>query len=144
MISYTIALAGSHQKQNAALAIAALRAAKIDADDSAIARGLAAIDWPARFQRWDERTIVDGAHNPAAVRTAAQKHGAKIFAISAPRSCWRFFLTKTYAVSVKRLRRLVSSFYCRKFAASARLIQRAGKSPGKHQSTNPLLHHSIR
>jgi dihydrofolate synthase/folylpolyglutamate synthase len=67
-----IALAGSHQKQNAALAIAALRAAKIDIDDSAIARGLASIDWPARFQRWDERTIVDGAHNPAAVRTLAE------------------------------------------------------------------------
>ena len=67
-----IALAGSHQKQNAALAVAALRAAKIDADDSAIARGLAAIDWPARFQRWDERTIVDGAHNPAAARTLAE------------------------------------------------------------------------
>jgi dihydrofolate synthase/folylpolyglutamate synthase len=67
-----IALAGMHQEQNAALAIAALRAAKIDIDDSAIARGLASIDWPARFQRWDERTIVDGAHNPAAVRTLAE------------------------------------------------------------------------
>jgi dihydrofolate synthase / folylpolyglutamate synthase len=67
-----IALAGSHQKQNAALAVGALRAAKIDVDDSAIARGLAAIDWPGRFQRWDERTIVDGAHNPAAVRTLAE------------------------------------------------------------------------
>jgi dihydrofolate synthase/folylpolyglutamate synthase len=67
-----IALAGSHQKQNAALAAAALRAAKIDVDNSAIARGLAAIDWPARFQRWDERTIVDGAHNPAAAHTLAE------------------------------------------------------------------------
>jgi len=67
-----IALAGSHQKQNAALAVAALRAAKLDVDDSAIARGLASIDWPARFQRWDERTIVDGAHNPAAVRALAE------------------------------------------------------------------------
>ncbi|HEU5313866.1 MAG TPA: Mur ligase family protein, partial [Candidatus Udaeobacter sp.] len=63
-----IALAGSHQKQNAALAIAALRAAKIDIDSSAIARGLSCIEWPARFQRWDERTIIDGAHNPAAAR----------------------------------------------------------------------------
>ena len=67
-----IALAGSHQKENAALSVAALRAAKIDVDDSAIVRGLAFIDWPARFQRWDERTIVDGAHNPAAVRTLAE------------------------------------------------------------------------
>jgi dihydrofolate synthase/folylpolyglutamate synthase len=67
-----IALDGSHQKQNAALAIAALRATKIDVGDSAIARGLASIEWPARFQRWDERTIIDGAHNPAAVRTLAE------------------------------------------------------------------------
>lgn len=68
----SIALAGSNQKENAALAIAALRAAKIDADDSTIARGLASIDWPARFQRWDQRTIIDGAHNPAAAQTLAE------------------------------------------------------------------------
>jgi dihydrofolate synthase/folylpolyglutamate synthase len=61
-----IALAGSHQEKNAALAIAALRAAKIDIDTLAIARGLSCIEWPARFQRWDERTIIDGAHNLAA------------------------------------------------------------------------------
>jgi dihydrofolate synthase/folylpolyglutamate synthase len=67
-----IALAGSHQQQNAALAIAALRAAKIDVGDSAIARGLSSIDWPARFQRWDKRTIIDGAHNPAAARGLAE------------------------------------------------------------------------
>src|SRR5207244_12699417 len=67
-----IALAGFHQKQNAALAIATLRAAKIDTDSSAIARGLASIEWPARFQRWDQRTIIDGAHNPAAARLLAE------------------------------------------------------------------------
>ena len=88
-----IALRGSYQKQNAALAIAALQAAKSaiwtassrdDTDPSslssnatgisvaAIARGLAAVKWPARFQAWDERTIIDGAHNPAAARVLAQ------------------------------------------------------------------------
>jgi dihydrofolate synthase/folylpolyglutamate synthase len=67
-----IALRGHHQKQNAAVAIAALRSAKIDIDGSAIARGLATIDWPARFQKWDERTIIDGAHNPAAARVLAE------------------------------------------------------------------------
>ena len=67
-----IALAGSHQKQNAALAIATLRAGKIDIRDSAIARGLASIEWPARFQRWDERTVIDGAHNPGAARVLAE------------------------------------------------------------------------
>ena len=67
-----IALAGSNQKQNAALAIAALRAAKIDVGDPAIVHGLASIDWPARFQKWDRRTIIDGAHNPAAARMLAE------------------------------------------------------------------------
>jgi dihydrofolate synthase / folylpolyglutamate synthase len=66
-----IALAGSYQGQNATLAIAALRAAKIDIGESAIVRGLANVEWPARFQRWDERTIIDGAHNPAAARVLA-------------------------------------------------------------------------
>src|SRR5206468_7643129 len=67
-----IALAGANQKQNAALAIASLRAAKIDIDNSAIVEGLTRIEWPARFQRWDERTIIDGAHNPAAALTLAK------------------------------------------------------------------------
>jgi dihydrofolate synthase / folylpolyglutamate synthase len=67
-----IALGGSHQKKNATLAIAALRAAKIDIAESAIMRGLANVEWPARFQRWDERTIIDGAHNPAAARILAE------------------------------------------------------------------------
>ena len=67
-----IALHGHHQKQNAAIAIAALRAAKIGVDKSAIAQGLLTIDWPARFQKWDERIIIDGAHNPGAVRTLAE------------------------------------------------------------------------
>ncbi|MEP7015242.1 MAG: bifunctional folylpolyglutamate synthase/dihydrofolate synthase, partial [Verrucomicrobiota bacterium] len=66
-----VALRGEHQKQNAALAIAALRAAKIDIDDAAIVRGLASVEWPARFQAWDKETIIDGAHNPAAARILA-------------------------------------------------------------------------
>ena len=67
-----VALAGAHQKQNAALAVAALQAAKIDIDQISIARGLATVEWPARFQLWDERTVVDGAHNPAAARALVQ------------------------------------------------------------------------
>lgn len=67
-----IALSGSHQKQNAALALSALHTAKIEVNDGAITRGLAAVAWPARFQHWDERTIIDGAHNPAGARTLAE------------------------------------------------------------------------
>jgi dihydrofolate synthase/folylpolyglutamate synthase len=67
-----VALHGAHQKQNATLGLAAIRAAGIDVDQATIARGLASVEWPARFQRWDERTIIDGAHNPAAARVLTQ------------------------------------------------------------------------
>lgn len=72
------ALSGRHQKHNAALAIAAIRAAKIDKSQSgsdlpeAMDRGLDSVEWPARFQRWDARTIIDGAHNPSGAATLAQ------------------------------------------------------------------------
>ena len=67
-----VSLAGLHQNQNASLAIAALRAGRIAVEEQAIARGLADIHWPARFQRWDDRLIIDGAHNPAGVSVLAQ------------------------------------------------------------------------
>jgi len=67
-----IALRGEHQKLNAAVAIAAIRAAKIEIDDAAIAGGLATVEWPARFQCWDKRTVIDGAHNPAAARVLVE------------------------------------------------------------------------
>jgi dihydrofolate synthase / folylpolyglutamate synthase len=70
--THPISLDGNYQKQNAALAIAALSAAKIDINDDAVKRGLAEIEWPARFQRWDESTIIDGAHNPAAACVLAE------------------------------------------------------------------------
>jgi dihydrofolate synthase / folylpolyglutamate synthase len=67
-----VALRGEYQKQNAAVATAGVQAANIQLGDKAIVRGLAAIEWPARFQKWDERTIIDGAHNPSAARILAQ------------------------------------------------------------------------
>ena len=67
-----VALRGEYQKQNAAVAIAAVHAANLQLGEKAIVRGLAAIEWPARFQKWDERTIIDGAHNPGAARILAR------------------------------------------------------------------------
>jgi dihydrofolate synthase/folylpolyglutamate synthase len=67
-----IALRGEHQKMNAAVAIAALKAAAIPVSDDAIARGLASVEWPARFQIWDARIVIDGAHNPAGTKILAQ------------------------------------------------------------------------
>ena len=63
-----VALRGEHQKLNAAIAIAAIRAIKIKIGDAAVAQGLATIEWPGRFQCWDKRTVIDGAHNPAAAK----------------------------------------------------------------------------
>jgi dihydrofolate synthase/folylpolyglutamate synthase len=70
-----VALRGEYQKQNAAVAIAAIHAANIEVKERAIVRGLAAIKWLARFQTWDARTIIDGAHNPGAARILAQTWG---------------------------------------------------------------------
>ena len=67
-----IALRGEHQKLNAAIAIAAIRAANVEIDEAAITRGLATVEWPGRFQCWDKRTVIDGAHNPAAARILTQ------------------------------------------------------------------------
>ena len=67
-----IALRGQYQKHNAAVAIAAIHAAHVDIDEKAIVRGLANVEWPARFQKWDDRMIIDGAHNPVAARVLAE------------------------------------------------------------------------
>jgi dihydrofolate synthase / folylpolyglutamate synthase len=67
-----LALAGAHQKQNASLAIAALQFGGIAVQEEAVVQGLATVCWPARFQRWEERIIIDGAHNPAGASVLAE------------------------------------------------------------------------
>jgi len=71
------ALAGAHQLDNAATAVACierLRAAKFAIDDEAIRKGLATVDWPARLQRLTRGPLpeslppgcelwLDGGHN---------------------------------------------------------------------------------
>ena len=61
-----IGLAGTHQKWNAALAIAAIHASGFSPENSAVFSGLRNVKWPARFQRIGDRIILDGAHNPHA------------------------------------------------------------------------------
>ena len=70
--NWPLALAGSHQRLNAALALDALRAAGIETSAQACRAGLAQIEWPGRFQRLGNGEIIlDGAHNPAAARRLA-------------------------------------------------------------------------
>jgi dihydrofolate synthase/folylpolyglutamate synthase len=71
-------LAGAHQIENAALAIAALKAQQVfKISDAAIEKGLTSVAWPARMQRLTYGPLVeeapegsevwlDGGHNPHA------------------------------------------------------------------------------
>jgi dihydrofolate synthase/folylpolyglutamate synthase len=58
-----MALAGTHQLWNAAVAIAALEVSGLNCPPAAIQKGLFSVKWPARFQRVGERFVIDGAHN---------------------------------------------------------------------------------
>ena len=73
---FAVALPGSHQKLNAALALAALDAAGLALTNTAIEQGLARVVWPGRFQRIDGQAgvslILDGAHNEAAAARLVQ------------------------------------------------------------------------
>lgn len=63
---FTIALAGSRQQLNAAVAIDALDQAELAISAPATTTGLATVFWPGRFQHIGPNLILDGAHNPAA------------------------------------------------------------------------------
>ncbi|MEO6053971.1 MAG: folylpolyglutamate synthase/dihydrofolate synthase family protein [Chthoniobacterales bacterium] len=66
-----IGLTGRHQKFNAALAVAAIRAAGLQVTEENIRAGLEKVTWPGRFQIIKERYILDGGHNPAGVAQLA-------------------------------------------------------------------------
>jgi dihydrofolate synthase/folylpolyglutamate synthase len=63
-----VGLTGSHQRMNAAIAVNAICAAGIRTDQQAREEGLANVYWPGRFQRMNDRIVLDGAHNPAAMK----------------------------------------------------------------------------
>lgn len=67
-----LGLSGRHQRQNAALAAEAARA--LGLSETAIARGLRAARWPARFERVPGRPaiVLDGAHNGASAEALAR------------------------------------------------------------------------
>lgn len=70
-LAMPLGLTGRHQRWNAAVAAATLREAGLDLAEPVIREGLRKTGWPARFQRLDEQTILDGAHNPPAARALA-------------------------------------------------------------------------
>ncbi|WP_370336140.1 folylpolyglutamate synthase/dihydrofolate synthase family protein [Parvularcula marina] len=80
-------LAGNHQIDNAALAVAAVKAAGLAPSEDAISEGIEKAHWPARMQRLTEGPLVhmverhtgdpgeiwlDGGHNPHAAQALAR------------------------------------------------------------------------
>ncbi len=78
---YSISLLGAHQPWNAALALAALHAAKLPLHYQSVQHGLSHTHWPGRFEKRElapgQVMVLDGAHNPHAAGVLAQ--------------CWREF-----------------------------------------------------
>jgi dihydrofolate synthase/folylpolyglutamate synthase len=70
-LDHDVALAGAHQRQNAALAIAAAKALLRTIDEDAIGKGLQRIRWPGRFEVIDD-LVLDGAHNGASAAALAE------------------------------------------------------------------------
>ncbi|MEO0398373.1 MAG: folylpolyglutamate synthase/dihydrofolate synthase family protein [Pseudomonadota bacterium] len=82
-------LIGAHQMQNAALAVAATRAAGLSIDDAALSAGIENAKWPARLQPLQSGPLVqilrgddpesevwlDGGHNPHAAEILAAALG---------------------------------------------------------------------
>jgi dihydrofolate synthase/folylpolyglutamate synthase len=68
-----LTLAGAHQQQNAALAVAAARVMAPGVDDAAIDHGIARLRWAGRFEVVDGTppVILDGAHNGASADALA-------------------------------------------------------------------------
>ncbi|MCG8470840.1 MAG: bifunctional folylpolyglutamate synthase/dihydrofolate synthase [Desulfobacterales bacterium] len=74
----TTSLLGQHQIENAALAVAACaeirKKDQFNISDEDIKKGLASTFWPGRLERvcMNPETIIDGAHNPAAIKALVQ------------------------------------------------------------------------
>jgi dihydrofolate synthase / folylpolyglutamate synthase len=78
-----VGLAGAHQRLNAALAAATVRTLRflLPVSDGQLAAGLAAADWPGRFQRLRrgaQTVILDGAHNRDGVAALAATLAAEL------------------------------------------------------------------
>jgi dihydrofolate synthase/folylpolyglutamate synthase len=63
-LDHDVPLAGAHQRQNAALAIAGARLLEPNIGEEAVARGLERVKWPGRFEVLGN-VVLDGAHNGA-------------------------------------------------------------------------------
>jgi dihydrofolate synthase/folylpolyglutamate synthase len=71
MLGYPMALAGEHQKWNAALAVAALHRVGVPLSSDSVSYGLRTVSWPGRFESIRPGVVLDGAHNPQSAEVLA-------------------------------------------------------------------------
>lgn len=71
LAGYPMALAGEHQKWNAALAVTALHHLGIPLRSDSVGYGLSHVNWPGRFETFGPGIILDGAHNPHSAEVLA-------------------------------------------------------------------------
>lgn len=79
LAGYSVNLPGTHQKENAALAIAAAEKVGIALNYDIVRLALSTVNWPGRFERLENpHIILDGAHNihaaHALVKTWQEKY----------------------------------------------------------------------
>ena len=84
---FDVPLAGSHQRHNAAVAVATVRALRgaFPLDERAIADGVSSVRWPGRLETvaLEPWTLMDAAHNPQA--TSALRTSLEALALPRPR-----------------------------------------------------------
>ncbi len=105
-----VGLVGSHQRWNAALAIAALEASGLICPQEAILNGLKNVEWPARFQRLSEHIIVDGAHNEQSVE-ALVKTWRDVFGNKKATVIFGALRDKNHAAMLRSLEQIAEQFF---------------------------------
>ena len=109
--SSPLALDGEHQQHNAALALAALRAAGVDFQPEVVRLGLAQTTWPARFQFLRPELIIDGAHNPAGAE-ALVKTWKRAFPKQKARLIFGAVAAKDIRRVLEQLLHIATSIHC--------------------------------
>jgi dihydrofolate synthase/folylpolyglutamate synthase len=163
---YEIGLFGQHQLWNATLAVAAFKAAGFKTTDSILRNGLKHVQWPARFQRFEEeRIIVDGAHNPDAAEVLARtwqqayrgEKAAIVFggatgkdtrsvlrALQPIADCWHFTsFDSPRAIAPELLLKELNSLYLGNARATCHPCIEAALAAARTQSTRVLVTGSL-
>jgi len=105
-----VALPGHHQLWNAAVAIAALEVSGLHCPPDAMAKGLASVNWPARFQRVGDRFVIDGAHNEHSA-AALVSTWIQVFGMEKASIVFGALRDKDYATMLRLLEQIGHRFF---------------------------------